>query len=520
MFHNLWLKIKGVLIKMGLINAVQNVLSTSDLIIDSNFYSKISEWQNIYAGEDDIKSWQDVTGKIHRRKRMSLKMAKVISKKMSTLVFNEKARILISENGDAENDDNIDKSQANQFVKSVLEDNYFYHNFGTRLEYMFSGGGLAIRTYVKDGKVKIRFATADSFLPISQDENGVSECAIISKFAKSGKYYTLVELHTEDDSNYLVQNRLFESDNNSDELGTEIPLTTIYGDSLKEISKYPKSSYSRPTFVYLKPNLANNFDPSSPLGISIYANAVDTLDELDQAYDMLMQELVMGRRRIVAPDWMMIRNTDPRTGKKKAYVDFEEEVYQSYYSDISSPNAPQKPEDVTLGLRTQEITQTINTLLDYLCGQTGFSVGSFTYTAAQGVETATGVISRNSDTYQSKRDHETIIEDGLKKMIISILELGKAAGIYQGSTDVDISINFDDSIAQDRTENAKYFQLMNGNAPLMPQKEAIKRANDLTDSEAEDWYSQIKEENSQGDMADILDDNKDGDQDETPTMGN
>ena len=105
-------------------------------------------------------------------------------------------------------------------------------------------------------------------------------------------------------------------------------------------------------------------------------------------------------------------------------------------------------------------------------------------------------------------------------MIISILELGKAAGIYQGSTDVDISINFDDSIAQDRTENAKYFQLMNGNAPLMPQKEAIKRANDLTDSEAEDWYSQIKEENSQGDMADILDDNKDGDQDETPTMGN
>lgn len=518
MFNKLWAKVKGVLAKMGLISSIQEVSGISQLLIDSQFYQNISEWESLYQGNQSWKKyhWRDLEGNYHNRELMSLQMPKILAKKMASLVFNQKANILVTEKD--VNTDDSDNSEANLFIHEVLEDNYFYNNFERHLEYMYGTGGMVIRTYVYQGKVKIRFATADSFFPISQDENGVTECVIASKFVKGGKYYTLLEWHLEDESNYKIKNDLYESINNGDDLGVKVPLSIIYGHDLKPESNYPKSTYSRPTFVYLRPNLANNFDLNSPLGISIYANAIDTLHELDQAYDMLMQEMKMGRRRIIAPDWMLKPTIDPRTGERQWLVDFEDEVFQTYHSERMDTNAGvQKPEDITLGLRNSELIQTINSLLDILAAQTGFSAGTFSYNNTQGLETATGVISRNSDTYQSKNSHETILEDGLKKLITTILELGKAANIYQGATDVDIAINFDDSIAQDRTENAKYYQTLTGDKPLMPQKEAIKRANDLTDSTAEEWYQQIKEEESQGDMTDILDSG--GDPNATATVG-
>lgn len=525
MWHNLWLKFKGVLTKMGLINSVQSVANVSNLLIESDFYQKITEWQLLYQGRPEWggnEEWTSPSERIRRRKKMSLSMPKVISKKMANLVFNSKANIVITDKTDVAEDDNADQSEPSKFVHDVLNDNYFYNNFERYLEYMFAEGGMVMRFYVADGKVKIRFATADSFFPISQDENGITECAITSQFSKQGKYYTLVELHTEDDSNYIIENRLFESDSETDELGTEVPLSTIYGNSLKDKAYYPKSVYSMPTFLYAKPNLANNFDLNSPLGVSIYGNAVDTLAELDQTYDMLMQELKMGRRRIVVPEWMIEKNPDPKTNERRIRVNFDEQVYLPYYSEENDGmGTPQKPEDITMPLRTQELIDAINSLLDILAAQTGFSAGTFSYRndgSNAAMETATGVISRNSDTYQSKNSHETILEDVIKKMVTVILELGSAAGLYHGSTDVDVSVDFDDSIAQDRNDTATYYQTMNGGKPLMPMKEAIKRANNLTDSEADEWLNQINDEDSQGSMDDILD-NK-GEQDETTALGN
>lgn len=522
MFKKMWTKIKEVLAKVGLINSLQKAGDVSKLLIDSDFYNNIANWEDLYQDNPPWQKyhWHDVSGNYHNRNFMSLQMPKILAKKMSNLVFNKKANILVTEKNLTTDDP--DNSEANLFIHKVLDDNYFYNNFERHLEYMYATGGMVIRTYVYEGQVKIRFATADSFFPISQDENGVSECVIVSKFVKSGKYYTLLEWHLEDSNNYKIKNELYESINNGDDLGVKIPLSIIYGNELKPESNYPKDIYSRPTFVYLKPNLANNFDLDSPLGISIYANAVDTLHEIDQAYDMLMQEMKMGRRRIIAPDWMLKPRIDPKTGEKQFLVNFEDEVFQTYHAERLNSNAgSQKPEDITLGLRNTELIQTVNSLLDILAAQTGFSAGTFSYNNTQGLETATGVISRNSDTYQSKNSHETILEDGLSKLITIILELGKASKIYQGDTDVDIAINFDDSIAQDRTENAKYYQMLAGDKPLMPQKEAIKRANDLTDSTAEEWYQSIKDEEAQGDMSDILDNNaSDGDPNESATVGN
>jgi len=521
-FKNIWSKLKVVLAKMGLIKSIESMSDVSNLLIDDDQVKQIDLWDAAYKGDPYWihKKWTSALNNPHSYKQKSLNMPKILSKKMASLVFSKKVNILVTEHTDktdSSKDDDQGDNEANNFIQSTLDDNYFYNNCERYLEYMFGTGGMVMRFYVADGKVKIRFATADSFYPISQDENGVTECVIASKFVKSGRYYTLLEWHLEDDKNYIVRNDLYQSvDASSDDLGTKVPLKTVYGTSLKPESNYPKLIYSRPTFIYLKPNLANNFSYNSPLGISIYANAIDTLQQLDQAYDMLNQEMEMGRRRIIVPDQLMERRVNPYTGIPEFFMNYDEQVYQGFhFNGTAGTDSPPAPKDITLPLRNQEIIDTINSLLDILAAQTGFSAGSFSYSNTQGLETATGVISRNSDTYQSKNSHETILEDAFKKMCQTILELGKAAdGIYSGTTDIDVSVNFDDSIAKDRTENANYYNLVTGGKSLMPRKEAIKQGFGLTDEQADEWVEQLKTEESQGSIDDILDNNRNEDDNE------
>ncbi|EKZ4299995.1 phage portal protein, partial [Listeria monocytogenes] len=87
------------------------------------------------------------------------------------------------------------------------------------------------------------------------------------------------------------------------------------------------------------------------------------------------------------------------------------------------------------------------------------------------------------------------IEQGIKEMIVSILEVGKFIEAYSGDiVELDtITVDFDDSIAQDedttinRYTNAK-------NQGMIPLKIALQRAWNITDAEAEEWKEEIEKD--------------------------
>ncbi len=509
MFNRIKGFLKRVLRRMGLITTLQNVTDHKKISVDDDWYAKIGKWLNLYQSNADYlhDKYKTMFGAKHAKMMMTLNMASMSTKKMASLVFNQKAVIIATPKVDGPHESSPEDYQTpeNVFIQQTLKDNHFYTNFERYLEYMFAMGGIALRLYTYQGKVRIRFATADSFYPISSDANGVTECVIASSFTRNNQYYTLLEWHEETDTAYTVSNELYVSPNKED-IGHKTALSSIYPNMAEE-TVYPKSQYSRPTFIYLKPNLSNNLDIGSPLGVPIYANAVDTLKMLDQAYDLLFDEYRLGRRRITIPDYMVKSKVNSETGKRESYFDPDEEVYQQFHAEAMGDTS-RKPEDITMSLRNDEIISGINDLLRLYATQVGFSPGSFTYDAESGqAKTATEVVSENSATYQTKNSHETLIEEAIKNMCITILELAKNdQGVaYSGATDVDVTVNFDDSIAKDRQENANYYSQITGNKPLMPRLEAIKRFNNLTDVEAKQWLDQINaDEPDQGDPSSIF----------------
>ncbi|MCQ5247174.1 phage portal protein, partial [Lactobacillus gasseri] len=62
--------------------------------------------------------------------------------------------------------------------------------------------------------------------------------------------------------------------------------------------------------------------------------------------------------------------------------------------------------------------------------------------------------------------------------------------------EIDVTVDFDDSIAEDRIQNANFYMTLVA-AELMPKVEAIQRIFDLTEEQAQEWLDRIKQENSQ-----------------------
>jgi A118 family predicted phage portal protein len=68
-------------------------------------------------------------------------------------------------------------------------------------------------------------------------------------------------------------------------------------------------------------------------------------------------------------------------------------------------------------------------------------------------KTATEVVSENSELYRTLSKHEIIVEDAIKELIAIIIHYAQATLGVQGlNADAEVTIDFDDSIIEDKTQ--------------------------------------------------------------------
>lgn len=474
MFKSIVEKVRRWLYKLNLIRGIKDIQGTKDIQIDDKAYKQIDMWKALYSGfyENWHKvNYHTVEGQ-KSRNRATLKMAKVVAQEMATIVFNEKCSINIS-----------DKTLSDN-IMNVLDKNNFMKEFQRYLEYSFALGGMVIKVYWDNG-IKLSYVTADCFVPISWDNKNITEGVFVNEFRKGGKKYTLLEWHLVEDTTHIIKNELYESKNSQD-LGVKVPLQQVYPELEEEVRI---DNLTKPTFVYFKPNTANNFDMSSPLGISIYANALDTLKSLDIAFDSFQREFVLGKKRIMVPHTAIKTVIDPHTGVQQRYFDANDEVYQAFNFDESMKDI----KDLSVELRVDEHIAAINALLNYLSSQVGFSAGTFSFDG-QGVKTATEVVSENSKTFKTKQSHETVIEDGIRDLVDVIIEVAALYEEFQSTDTYEVTVTFDDSIAEDQAAeiNKQVTLVMN---QLTSKKRAIMKVHGVSEEEAVKILEEIRKEN-------------------------
>lgn len=480
MFKKIIQLLKGGLARLGIIKDLKRISEHKDVFVNEEMYNLIEQWKSLYKGY--YEPWHKLQYKtidgIKTRHLDTLNMAKTSSQEMASLVFNEKCEISIGDN----------KNATAEFVFDVFKHNKFNKKFQDFLEYSFAMGGMVIKPYVDDETVKLSFVTADCFIPISWQNETIREGVFINETQKGRKKYTLLEWHVWENGVYTVKNELYESENGTD-LGTKVPLDRLYP-GLEPVVGMPK--IKKPLFVYFKPNTANNFDTQSPLGISLYANALPVMKSIDTSFDSFHREFRLGKKRIIVPESMVKTVPDPQTGKLHRYFDASDETYESFNTGNMDDA---QIHDISVELRVEEHIAAINALLNIFAMQTGFSSGTFTFDG-ESMKTATEVISEQSKTFKSKQSHEIIVEAGLIELIEAILAISETYGLFTSSDDLEISISFDDSIAEDKAaEINKQVQLVQ--AELQSKKRAIMKIFGVTEDEALEIIAEIIEEQRQ-----------------------
>ena len=504
----------------GLAKEFKSIFELGGVPAFQQFYDfGIFVWKFIWKGF--YKAWHiipapTVADPNARRTLFRLNIAKAICAEMAGLVWGEECEVNVSIDGFEATDDNPDP--LNEYVQKVLCKNAFREKMQESIEEGVALGGAAYKTWAEtrhddkgneiqnSRKVMLGYAMADQFVPIAWDNARVTEGVFVSRIAKDGWYYTRLEWHRWNGETYVITNELYRSQitkgkdgaDSQDILGVRYPLAEIYP-YLEEETVVP---VEESLFTYWRTPIANNLDDNSPLGMSIYGNALETLHALDICYDSFVREFRLGKKRIIVPARAVRMVADPQTGQMLRYFDPNDETYEALASDTPDDL---KISDNSVELRVEEHVAAINAFLSILCLQVGFSAGTFTFDQHTGLKTATEVVSENSKTYKTIKTIQNQLRPAIEHLVRNIIDVSV---LYQMTDENGVSIEslaakgynvnvvFDDGVTQDRQTNINEGVMLVG-AGMLSKFTFLtdpKYGQGLTPEEAQEELARIREE--------------------------
>lgn len=387
--------------------------------VDDSWYTQIAFWQKWYQGKfPAFHCYQQYNGRRKvNRTRKTLGMAKTIPEDWANLALNEKVEITVSE------------PSIQRRVQEVLKANNFRVRANQLLELAFALGTGAFVEYLDGEKVRIDYIRAGLIYPLAWDNGEITECAFGSeRIVKTEKQVTLSIHRMDDRGRYVVENHLFRRQGN---ILTELPLPEGVEDEVRTGSPVP-------LFQIIRPNIVNNVNLECPMGISVFANAIDQLEGVDLPYDSYQNEFRLGKKRITIPITMARMMMEEDGSATPVFDDNDTE----FYAIPVVEGGDNKIVEHNMELRYQAHEAAIKSglaLLSYKCG-----MGDDRYSFDHGqVKTAKEVVSDKSDLFQNLKKHELLLEHALVGLVEAVAYL---LGVKPG---FEVSVRFDDSIIED-----------------------------------------------------------------------
>ena len=390
----------------------------------------IETWYQWYTATHPFykERYLGVDGRSHERQKLSLRPARRVCREWASLIANEmQAR---SESAD-----------ANVWVQGYCEDTGLYALFQRGIERSFAmgTGAMALWFDVRDEGTAIRVRRYDAkmVLPLTWDEDGTTECAFCTRVTIKGKQAVQLQMHVLDGGT-----------------GTYHIVTKVWRDgkpqspeALGIIEDFDTGCAMR-TFCLLSPAIDNTVQDTSPYGVSVFNDAIDTMRMLDTAWTALYDETDLLRAVLMIPDTMIDVETDE--GGKKRPVPFGNREQRLYRLTTASIGEEGKPYAFAPQMRTSAIHEVYADACAALGDECGFGAQYFQPDKSGGLKTATEVSADNSALMRNIRNHENALGKELGKLLTALVECARLhmeAHVAEGFEPVTIA--WDDSIITD-----------------------------------------------------------------------
>ena len=292
------------------------------------------------------------------------------------------------------------------------------------------GGYTVIKPYIgQNGDIFFDVGTSRDFLPIALDENGrITEGVFYERIRYKGKIYERREHHIFSGGVHTVRNSaVLYGTRRTVEL-SEIPRWAILQPEGRIESDIPMIATFRTPY-------ANNIDLDSELPVSIFANSMKTLHNIDAAHSEYLAEFRKMSAKVFADETVMRRNAGIPDdyfvridGDGKSAIEQQVMVY-----------APQ--------IREEAHKAQINSELRLYEVQIGVSSGTFSFDTQKGLVTATQVLSEDRTTYNTVCQIQRQLRPVLEALSRIITTLARFYGI--DCADGECAIEFGDSVFED-----------------------------------------------------------------------
>ncbi len=304
------------------------------------------------------------------------------------------------------------------------------------------GGYTVIKPYItRSGEIFFDVGTSRDFKPISLDENGhITEGIFLERVRYKGKIYERREHHRFDGEYHFVRNTAWLYGTRQQVELSEIPRWEM----LLPEGQIPSDI---PMIATFRTPYANNIDLDSELPVSLFANSVGTLHEIDRAHSEYLAEFRKMSAKIFA-DETVIQN-----GKG---------IPDDYFVNIMPDGVNAVDHQIMTyapAIREEAHKAAINTELRLYEVQIGVSSGTFTFDSQKGLVTATQVLSEDKTTYNTVAQLQRQLRPVLEALSKITVTLARFYGIE--CEDGEPAIEFGDSVFEDTgTEFNRRFQLV------------------------------------------------------------
>lgn len=304
----------------------------------------------------------------------------------------------------------------------------------------------------------------DRFM-ITNVENGRITGAIFidQKYVPDDEaWYIRLEEHAKDGDKYVVTNKTYKSDSENS-LGEEVPIEdSPWSDMEEEVTI---QNVDGMLFAVFRMPSANNMYFDSPLGLPIFADALQEIQDLDVAYSRNAQEIFDSARTVLLDSDRLIT-----TGAKARVMTLQDRLKEfklpRFVKAIEGTGAGDIYHEINPSLNTQTRLVGIENLLSQISFKCGFSNGYFTFNQKTGMVTATQVESDDRRTLQLVNDVRAKLEQALDALFYALDKFADLYG-FAPSGDYEASYDFADLTLNEEEDRARWYQyVMAGQIPF------------------------------------------------------
>ena len=358
----------------------------------------------------------------------------------------------------------IDGSARSAWLQEQIDKVYFQIRHW--VEYGCAYGTVFIKP---NGESLDVFTPADVMI-VDYDNQEIKGIIFKDSYTVGRKYYTRLEYHRFVETTidgvttypYYVSNRAYVS-KSPQSIGDKIDLKqTKWADLMADTPPILKTNGEKldgPLYGVLRTPQANNVDINAPLGLPIFAEAIEELKDLDIAYSRNAKEILDSKRTVLADDRLLMPSGSPVAVMTPQAMEHrcKEMSLPDYVKNVFGQDEKEFYQEINPVLNTDTRISGINALLSQLGYKIGFSNGYFVFNESSGIQTATGVEAEQQRTVQFIKDVRDKLESCLNEVIYALNVYADLYGLSPVGA-YEVNYDFGDILYVRENDRARWWQ--------------------------------------------------------------